>query len=94
MENFAVLMLVLVLIILVSLGLRAVWFVNNFKKVSLNMQYDEVVKIVGKPKREIDTENIKNCVWRIAVLRGWFIERTVVFKDGKVVSIHNDSHYA
>ena len=94
MDNYAIIMLVLVVIILVSLGVRAIVFVNNFKRVSLNMQYDEVVKIVGKPKKEIDTESIKNCLWRIAVLRGWFIERTVVFKYGKVVSIHNDSHYA
>ncbi len=87
MEGFIAFLFVLA--ILGFFIIRAIMFTNNFKTISLGMTYDEVVGIIGKPKKEIDADNIKNCTWKKAVLRGWSIERTITFKNGRVFSTHN-----
>jgi len=92
-------MVIIILIIVLAtifgiLFARAIVFTNKFKKISVGMTYHEVVSIVDRPYKEIKTDNINTCLWRIAVLRGWHLTRIVVFKDSVVVSKHDDSYFA
>ena len=94
MGSYIVLFVVILSLALIFFVVPAIKFVYSFKQVSLGMTYNEVVYIADEPYKVINTDNIKICLWRIAVLQGWHLERIVVFKDGIVVSKHNNSHYA
>ncbi len=72
----------------IIMGLR---FASKFKKLEIGMTYNQVNDIVGKPRNFTIAENIKTCMWKRHVLRGWRISYTITFKNEIVISILNDN---
>jgi hypothetical protein len=83
------LIVVIVVGVLVLLVVRGIRISSKFKTIRADMSYAEVIGIVGTPKSESEFEGVKTCIWRFRVLRGWTINKTITFKDDKVISIQN-----
>jgi len=62
---------------------RGILFYVKFEKIRCGMSYDDVISIVGYPKKSDGQVSM----WRIAVIRSVYITRIVTFKDNKVVSV-------
>lgn len=80
-------LLTLLIIFLIFLIIRGIKFSNRFSQVISGMSYKEVITIVGSPDEEVDNNEIKTCVWKRAVLRGWTISYTVTFKYDIVLTV-------
>lgn len=80
-------LLTLLIIFLIYLIIRGIKFTNRFSQVNSGMSYKEVITIVGSPNEEVDNNEIKTCIWKRAVLRGWTISYTVTFKNDKVLTV-------
>ena len=82
-------MILLGIIIAVLIGciVRGVLISKRFDRLSPNMEYREVLSIVGQPKSTTRAKDIATCLWQYRILRDWRVTWVVVFKDDKVLTI-------
>jgi hypothetical protein len=73
-----------IIVILIAFGKK---YAAKFDKIIVGMTYEEVKKIVGEPKDENWSENIRTCVWKRYATRDWTQVYTVTFRDDKVISV-------
>jgi hypothetical protein len=70
---------------------RGTLFRAKFKKIKLDMSYEQVISIIGLPKSSNTSENGQACLWSVQYFRGWHFTRIVTFKNEKVLSIKKSS---
>ncbi|MCL2522658.1 MAG: hypothetical protein FWE36_07375 [Erysipelotrichales bacterium] len=58
------------------------------------MTYRQVANLLGRPTSVTHGNGIMTCTWSRIVLRGWVINRTVTFKENKVISAGGHTNWS